>query len=326
MTQMATALVTGAAGFIGSRLAGRLLDEGCAVRGLDNFDPYYQRGLKERNLAALLPRNGFEFREADLNEVELDALLKDVDWVFHQAARPGVRRSWGSGFRAYVKANVLATERLLEALRKQPVEKFIFASSSSVYGEGPGGATGEDAPRRPISPYGVTKLAGEALVAAYQECFGIPAVSLRYFTVFGPGQRPDMAFHKFLRAILENRPLEVYGDGRQTRDFTYIEDAVEANILAARRGTPGRVYNIGGGSPASIRSVIETLESLTARRAELRFGPQQPGDPRATAADTARAREELGFRPSVSMRAGLQRMVSWMSQLISARAVDEGEQ
>ncbi|MCK4303908.1 MAG: NAD-dependent epimerase/dehydratase family protein [Candidatus Eisenbacteria sp.] len=313
---MAVAVVTGAAGFIGSSLSTRLLDEGIRVRGIDNFDPYYDRKLKERNLRPLLARDTFEFREGDLGEIDLNRLLQGAEWVFHQAARAGVRRSWGADFSAYVKANVLATQRLLEALREHPVERVIFASSSSVYGEGPGGPATEDAPCQPISPYGVTKLAGEKLVAAYRECYGLPTISLRYFTVYGPGQRPDMAFHRFVRAILEGRGLEVFGDGRQTRDFTFIADAVSANLLAARNGVPGGVYNIGGGSPASVLDVIHTLEAIIGRGAEVCFLPAEAGDPRATSADTAKARDELGFQPTVSLEEGLRQMTGWMSQLL----------
>lgn len=317
---MARALVTGAAGFIGSHLCTRLLDNGIAVRGLDNFDPFYPRSLKERNLEALLCRDGFEFHEIDLAEADIEPLLERVDWVFHQAARGGVRTSWGVDFPAYEHANILATQKLLEALRRRPVERIVCASSSSVYGEGGGRAVEEHAALRPISPYGVTKLAAERLVEVYHAAFGLPTVSLRYFTVYGPGQRPDMAFHRFIRALLEHRSIEVLGDGQQTRDFTFVADVVTANLLAAERGAPGRVYNIGGGSPAAILDVIHALETITNTQAVARFLPAPPGDPRATAADTTRARQELGFRPTVSLEMGLERMVAWMSDLLAAGA------
>lgn len=309
---MITALVTGGAGFIGSHLCARLLDEGHRVRAIDNFDPYYDRVLKEENLAGLLGNDAFEFNEADLRDLSAAELLKGVDWVFHQAARAGVRSSWGRDFIAYANANILGTQHLLEAARVCPVERLVYASSSSVYGEAGEEVVTEDTPRRPLSPYGVTKLAAEDLASAYHRVFGIPVISLRYFTVFGPRQRPDMAFRRFTRAILMGEPLPLFGDGEQRRDFTYVADAVEANLQAALSGRPGRIYNIGGGAPATVRTVIGLIEELSGRRALIDQQPAQPGDPRTTAADTTRAREELGFEPRVSLRDGLLEMITWM--------------
>jgi nucleoside-diphosphate-sugar epimerase len=323
---MAVAVVTGAAGFIGSHLCAALLAEGHQVRGIDNFDPYYDRRLKESNLADLRRHPAFTFVEADLVEADLAGLLDGADRVFHQAARAGVRSSWGADFRAYVHANVTATQRLLEALRARPAVRAVFASSSSVYGEAARGPTPEDAPRRPVSPYGVTKLAGEALAAAYHANFGLPVVGLRYFTVFGPRQRPDMAFHRFARAITLGRPFEVYGDGRQVRDFTYVTDAVAANLLAIGRGQPGEVYNIGGGAPASVLDAIGILTGLAGRKAQIVWGPRQPGDPRATEADTTRAREVLGFRPRVGLTEGLGEMMAWMASILRDGPDERGAQ
>jgi UDP-glucose 4-epimerase len=317
---MARALVTGAAGFIGSHLSARLLREGVEVRGIDNLDPYYPAWIKERHLAELRADPRFEGRREDLNEADLGSLLDGVDWVFHLAARPGVRRSWGGGFDDYVRANVLATQRLLEAARALPLEAFVFASSSSVYGEPAPGDTPEGAPRRPLSPYGVSKLAGEGLVHAYHASYGVPTIALRYFTVYGPRQRPDMAFHRFLRALYEGRPIEVYGDGHQTRDFTFVDDAVDATWRAARDGAPGTAYNIGGGSPASVREVIALLEQVSGRPAQVAYGAARPGDPRATRADTRRARSALGYAPATDLRAGLARMASWMQAFLAAGA------
>ncbi len=314
---MRTALVTGAAGFIGSHLCARLLREGWQTRGLDSFDPYYERRLKERNLAPLLAHERFAFHEADLNRARLAPVLDGADVVFHLAARAGVRNSWGADFDSYVDANIRATQRLLEALSgSHTISRLVFASSSSVYGEAAGGATGEDAPRRPISPYGMTKLAAEGLVSAYHASCGVPTVALRYFTVYGPGQRPDMAFHRFCRALLLGDEITVFGDGRQTRDFTYVDDVVSATLQAASQGPPGAVYNIGGGSPADVLQVIEMLAHLAGGRARIRFGDPQRGDPRATAADTRRARDEIGFRPAVALEDGLAQMVAWMTELL----------
>ena len=322
---MAQALVTGVAGFIGSHLAERLLAGGWRVRGIDNFDPYYDRAVKERNLLALREADAFEWREADLAETDVARLLDGVDCVFHLAARPGVRLSWGEPFADYVRANLLATQRLLEALAAQPATRLVFASSSSVYGQGTGGENSETAPLKPISPYGVTKLAGEALVTAYHASHGIPAVSLRYFTVYGPRQRPDMAMNRFLRALLEEREIEIYGDGLQTRDFTYVADIVEATVSAAERGRPGVCYNIGGGTPASVLEVIEILSRATGKAARKRFLAVQPGDPRATRADVSRARADLDFRPRVGLHEGLERMAAWMEAL-SPSTIGGGDQ
>jgi len=321
---MGVAVVTGAAGFIGSHLCAALLGEGHHVRGIDNFDPYYDRRLKEANLAALRSHPAFTFSEADLVAADLGGLLEGADRLFHQAARPGVRSSWGDDFRIYVRANITATQRLLEALRARPALRAVIASSSSVYGQAAGGPTPEDAPRRPISPYGVSKLATEALVAAYHANFGLPVVCLRYFTVFGPRQRPDMAFHRFARAITLGETFEVYGDGRQVRDFTYVADAVAANLLALEHGRPGEVYNIGGGAPASVRDAIAILEALAGRRAEIVWGPRQPGDPRSTEADTTRARGVLGFRPRVGLEQGLREMMAWMASVVAKERENQG--
>jgi len=311
---MRLALVTGVAGFIGSHLAERLLAEGWAVRGIENFDPYYERAFKERNLAGLRDRPGFELVTADLGTAPLEALVEGVDCVFHLAARPGVRASWGEAFADYARINVLATQRLLEAVRARPVRRLVYASSSSVYGEAPAEdrATPEDAPCRPISPYGVSKLAAEAMVRAYHASGGVPAVALRYFTVYGPRQRPDMAFHRFLRAWLTGGTVTVLGDGRQVRDFTYVDDAVAATVAAARDGRDGEVYNIGGGCPATLTQVFEILRARLGPPARLEQRPVFPGDPRATRADTRRAQAELGFRPATDLDEGLARMTAWM--------------
>ncbi|HID87159.1 MAG TPA: NAD-dependent epimerase/dehydratase family protein [Anaerolineae bacterium] len=304
-------LVTGVAGFIGSHLAERLIVEGHEVIGVDCFTDYYPRPVKEQNLAELRRSDRFRFVEADLRTADLAPLLEGVETVFHQAAQAGVRASWGADFAVYTQNNVLATQRLLEAARGSGIKKFIYASSSSVYGDTPDLPMREESLPRPISPYGVTKLAGEHLCQLYHANFGVPTVSLRYFTVYGPRQRPDMAFHKFIRAILSGQPIAIYGDGEQTRDFTFISDAVEANILAMAYPGEGEIFNIGGGSRVSVNRVIELLEEITGREAVVEHQAAQPGDVRHTLADTTAARERLGFVPRVGLEEGLRAQVEW---------------
>jgi UDP-glucose 4-epimerase len=251
-----TALVTGVAGFIGSHLAEELLHRGYSVVGIDCFTDYYPREIKETNLANLMVNENFKFIKADLLDVNFKDL--NVDYIFHMAAQPGVRASWGKSFQVYVKDNILVTQKLLEDFLDSEIKKFVFASSSSVYGDVAELPIREDALPKPISPYGVTKLAAENLCHLYWKNYGIPIVSLRYFTVYGPRQRPDMAIHKFVKAMLEDKEIVIYGDGNQTRDFTYISDAVEGTILAAKSNLEGEVFNIGGGSRTSVNQIIDT--------------------------------------------------------------------
>lgn len=306
---MSRALVTGAAGFIGSHLCERLLSEGVAVRGLDRFSDYYDPALKRDNLTTLLDADGFDLIEGDLTEIELKGILEDVDLVFHLAAQPGVRASWGAEFEVYANDNVLGTQRLLEAARQVELRRFVLASSSSIYGDAASFPTLEAAKPAPISPYGVTKLAAEHLCNLYGRGFDVPTVALRYFTIFGPRQRPDMAFHRFIRALLENRAITVFGDGLQERDFTYVEDAVDVTIAAARSGTPGAVYNVAGGNRATVREVIATLGRLTGVDPVVEHEPAAAGDARKTGASTERARSELDYSPSVSLEDGLARQL-----------------
>jgi nucleoside-diphosphate-sugar epimerase len=318
------ALVTGVAGFLGSHLAEALLDRGHAVRGVDCFTPYYGRSLKEANLAGLRSRPGFRFHETDLRSADLSPLVDGVDWIFHQAAQPGVRASWDEGFADYVGHNLLGTQRLLETCRRAGSARVVFASSSSVYGNVPEGEVTEDAPLRPISPYGVTKLGSERLVDVYHREFGLHTVSLRYFTICGPRQRPDMAFHKILRALHLEQEFPQYGDGSQLRDFTYVEDAVRANLLAAERGEAGGVYNIGGGNPVSLGHAIRILERVTGRRARIRVLPRAEGDPDRTAASLERARRDLGYDPEVRVEEALQREAEWFAGPEGPLAVEAG--
>lgn len=308
---MAThALVTGAAGFIGSTLSERLLADGVRVTGVDCFTDYYDPALKRRNLEAASKHPGFRLLELDLGAADL-AALPDVDVVFHQAAQAGVRASWGREFTSYVHHNVLATQRLLERYRDAKLERFVYASSSSVYGDAERYPTDEALLPRPFSPYGVTKLAGEHLVLLYGRNFGLPVAALRYFTVYGPRQRPDMAFHRFCRALLKGEEILVYGDGKQSRDFTYIDDAVEANVRAWRRAAPQGVYNIGGGSQVEVLEAIALLEGALGVKARLRFEPRPPGDPLRTRADAARLRADLDYATRVGIADGLAAEAAW---------------
>ncbi|MFN8548423.1 MAG: GDP-mannose 4,6-dehydratase [Candidatus Eisenbacteria bacterium] len=313
------AVVTGAAGFIGSHLSERLLKDGWRVRGIDCFTSYYDPALKERNLARLSGHPNFSLERVDLRTVELAALLSGAEVVWHLAAQAGVRSSWGAEFQTYTSINVNATQRILEAARLSPPRMVVYASSSSVYGEAPVFPAAEAGPLRPISPYGVTKLAGEHLVSLYARAYGLAACSLRYFTVYGPRQRPDMGFHKFLRAIYEQRPLPIYGDGTQTRDFTFIDDITEANLLAAERGRPGEAYNVSGGSRVQLLEVIRTMEDAAGTGAKLEFLPKQPGDPANTGGDASLARDTLGYRPTVDLATGLKRMAGWMREYLAGR-------
>jgi len=307
------ALVTGVAGFIGSTLAERLLDAGSEVVGLDCFTDYYPRSHKEANLAGLRARRGFTFVEAALQDTDLPGLLDGVTHVFHLAAQAGVRKSWGRDFRVYTVNNVEGTQVLLEACVGRPIERVVYASSSSVYGDDVPIPMREDALPRPVSPYGVTKLAAEQLCHLYHVNHGVPTVSLRYFTVYGPRQRPDMAFHRFLRAAREGAPIVLYGDGGQTRDFTFVDDAVTATADAALRGVPGGVYNIGGGSRVSINEVLDLIGRVTGRALDVRREPAQPGDMRDTYADTTLARRDLGFHPAATLPQGLAAEYEWIS-------------
>jgi nucleoside-diphosphate-sugar epimerase len=307
------ALVTGIAGFIGSHLGEQLIARGARVVGIDAFTDYYGRDVKEANLAHLAASADFAFVEAALQDAPLTQLLDGVTQVFHLAAQAGVRKSWGHDFRIYTANNVEATQRLLEACVGRPIERLVYASSSSVYGDGTPIPMREDALLQPLSPYGVTKLAAEHLCHLYAANHGVPATSVRYFTVYGPRQRPDMAFHRFIRAAFRGEPITVYGDGEQTRDFTYVADAVAATIAAAERGVPGRAYNIGGGSRVSVNDVLEILGRVTASALRIERGPVQKGDMRDTYADTSRARSELGFSPTVSLADGLAHEARWLA-------------
>jgi UDP-glucose 4-epimerase len=283
------------------------------VAGIDCFTDYYPRVRKERNLAPLRSSPAFTFHEAALQSADLDRLLDGVTHVFHLAAQAGVRMSWGADFLTYTTHNVDATQRLLEAAKGRPLHRLVYASSSSVYGDAAAIPMREDVRLQPVSPYGVTKLAAEHLCYLYAVNHGVPTVSLRYFTVYGPRQRPDMGFHKFIRAALTGNPISLYGDGGQTRDFTFVADAVAATIAAGDRGRAGAVYNIGGGSRVSIAEVLDEIGRLTRRSLDIRREPEQKGDMRDTFAETSRARADLGFTPSHTLTEGLAAEVAWLA-------------
>jgi nucleoside-diphosphate-sugar epimerase len=310
------ALVTGAAGFIGSTLVERLLRDGAEVVGIDCFIDYYPRAIKERNIASAAQHSRYRFIDTAIQDADLQTLLADRTHVFHLAAQAGVRKSWGRDFAIYTVNNIEATQALLEACVGRPLERFVYSSSSSVYGDLVAMPMREDALPQPVSPYGVSKLAAEQLCYLYFANFGVPTVSLRYFTVYGPRQRPDMGFHKFLRATLRNEPIAVFGDGEQTRDFTFVNDAVEANVAAARQGVPGRVYNIGGGSRVSVNHVLEIIGRVTGRQPKIDRQPDQKGDMRHTYADTSLARADLGFAPAIGLEEGLGAEYRWLSEIL----------
>jgi UDP-glucose 4-epimerase len=309
------ALVTGVAGFIGSTLAERLCGEGAEVVGLDCFTDYYPRANKERNLRALRSEPKFRFVESTIQDADLHGLLQDRTHVFHLAAQPGVRKSWGRDFSVYTVNNIEATQVLLEACTAHRLDRIVYASSSSVYGDNVSLPMREDALPQPVSPYGVTKLAAEQLCYLYHVNFGLPTVSLRYFTVYGPRQRPDMGFHKFLRAAIRGEPISVFGDGLQTRDFTFVADAVSAAAAAGTRGAPGRVYNIGGGSRVTLNDVLDMIGRVSGRPPLIKADPAQKGDMRHTYADTSLARADLGFSPSVTLEEGLTAEYQWLASL-----------
>lgn len=311
-------LVTGAAGFIGSHLCQRLLDEGYPVLGVDSFSDFYPKWMKESNLQPLIKAKGFEFIADDLNRLELGKILESVDHVFHLAAQAGVRTSWGESFSVYTRDNIEATQKLLEAARKAPIRRFIFASSSSVYGTCPELPMSETSPLHPFSPYGVTKLAAEQLCFLYWKNHAVPALSLRFFTVYGPKQRPDMAFHRFLKAIAENKPISIFGDGKQTRDFTYVDDVVQAIAASLDKGQVGETYNIGGGNRRQLAEVLPLLEDICQKKVDIRWEDNQKGDVPHTYAKIDKARRDLDFSPEVDLRDGLKEEWIWVQNLYSS--------
>jgi UDP-glucose 4-epimerase len=309
------ALVTGVAGFIGSHLAENLLSGGYEVVGIDNFLDNYARHIKDANLAGLTNRQNFQFIGGDLLQSDLKELLRDVNYVFHMAAQPGVRTSWGAEFARYTENNIMATQRLLEAAKDYPLEKFVYASTSSVYGDTDDLPMREDGSTRPVSPYGATKLAAEHLCHLYWRAYGLPTVALRFFTVYGPRQRPDMFFHIFLRALWRGEEVPLYDDGEQTRDFTYCSDIVDGVVAAARYPGRGEVFNLGGGSEVSVNQAIALAEAIAGRKAKLRRLGRQRGDVRHTSARLDQARSKLGYAPATRLDDGLLAEWNWIRSL-----------
>jgi nucleoside-diphosphate-sugar epimerase len=312
------ALVTGCAGFIASHLSEHLLRQGAEVVGIDAFTDYYPRPLKEANLAALTAQPRFRFVGSTIQDANLDTLLDGVTHIFHLAAQAGVRKSWGKDFQHYTVNNIEATQRLLEAcVGRTGLARFVYASTSSVYGDNAPIPMKEDMRLQPLSPYGVTKLAAEHLCMLYVVNYQVPATALRYFTVYGPRQRPDMAFHRFLKAAHHGEPIVLYGDGEQTRDFTFVLDAAAATAQAGLTGVPGRVYNVGGGSRVSVNEVLTLIERIVGKPLQVRREPPQKGDMRDTYADTSLAQADLGFRPTTTLAQGLAAEYAWLQTLWS---------
>jgi UDP-glucose 4-epimerase len=305
------ALVTGCAGFIGSNLTDRLLSEGYDVIGIDSFSDYYSRSIKESNISTALTNHNFLLIEKEILSMDN---FPDVDVVFHLAAQAGVRASWGESFSVYLKDNIQSTQRLLEWYKKKSIKKFVYASSSSVYGDAPL-PMNEEMRLQPVSPYGVTKLAAEHLCYLYWKNFQVPTIALRYFTVYGPRQRPDMAIHLFVNSIMNENPLTLYGDGSQTRDFTYISDIIEANILASQCSCDGEVFNIGGGSRITVNNLIQEIEQACDRSAKIHYEQYQKGDTLDTHANICKVQKYLGWEPKVSIREGIKKFVLWFNEM-----------
>ncbi len=312
-------LITGVAGFIGSNLAKDLLRQGERVIGIDCFTDYYSRSLKENNIKDIINDDNFVFIENDLNRLNLLELLTNykIKYVYHQAAQAGVRASWGDSFRIYTENNITATQRLLEAATQYgQLEKFVYASSSSVYGDTDKLPMQENNRLQPVSPYGVSKLAAENLCYLYWKNFGLPTLSLRYFTVFGEGQRPDMAFHIFIKAILNKETLKIFGDGKQSRNFTYVADVVKANILAARSEHTGEVFNIGGnGEGIILNDAIVMMEEIIGETTKIVYDDKVKGDVKHTAADCNKAAKLLGYSSKVAFATGLEREIDWLRNI-----------
>lgn len=313
---MTKIVVTGAAGFIGSHLVEALLLRGESVLGIDEFNEYYDSALKRQNIAKALTNPHFKLIEDNILNLDWSDILQETEVVFHQAAQAGVRASWGEHFHFYTERNLNATQVILEAAKEaKHLKRFVYASSSSIYGNAQKLPTPETTCPQPVSPYGITKLAAEQLCWQYHQNFGVPATALRYFTVYGPRQRPDMAFHKFFRAALQDQPIPIYGDGEQTRDFTFISDAVAANLSAASASEAvGEPFNIGGGSRVSLNQVLEKMEAAIGKKIQRTYHERATGDARDTSAEISKAQKILSYSPQVGLAEGLTQEWEWIQK------------
>ena len=314
---MGTHIVTGVAGFIGSHLAHTLLKQGAAVIGIDQFNDYYDPQLKQKNIVNLKQYPSFKLIKADIQDLDWQQLLHSVDVVYHQAAQAGVRASWGKGFYDYTARNINATQVILEAAKQvKSLKRIVYASSSSIYGDAATMPTPETVCPQPVSPYGITKLAGERLCWLYQQNFGVPATALRYFTVYGPRQRPDMAFHKFFKAVINDEAISIFGDGQQTRDYTFVSDAVAANLAAGEIPEAiGEAFNIGGGSRVTLIELLTIMEQVIGRSIRKNYVERAVGDARHTSADITKAKKLLGYSPQVSLLEGLTKEWEWIQSI-----------
>ena len=314
---MVTHIVTGVAGFIGSHLAEALLKQGAEVIGIDQFNNYYDCNLKQNNIVTLKQYPTFKLIKASIQDLDWQQLLQSVDVVYHQAAQAGVRASWGEAFHHYTERNINATQIILEAAKQvKSLQRIVYASSSSIYGDAATMPTPETLCPKPVSPYGITKLAGERLCWLYQQNFGVPATALRYFTVYGPRQRPDMAFHKFFRAAINNEAISIFGDGQQTRDYTFVHDVVAANLAAGEIPEAiGEVFNIGGGSRVTLNELLVIMEQVVGLSIRKNYINRAVGDARHTSADVTKAKQILGYAPQVSLIEGLMQEWEWIQSL-----------
>jgi len=303
-------VITGCAGFIGSSISEELVNAGQNVIGIDSFTDYYSRNLKENNIKNIINKSNFQFKELDLVIDELSPLFEKVDFVIHLAAYPGVRYSWDKNFESYTRNNILATQRLLETLKKTKVKRIVYSSSSSIYGDSKVIPFKEEESKpSPRSPYGVSKLAGEHLFQAYYRTLGLPITILRYFTVYGPRQRPDMAFNRFIELINKNQEIEIFGDGQQIRSFTYIEDVVKATIRSAQADCIGEIINIGNNDTISLKDSIRIIEELIEKEARIKYQPKALGDVKNTAADLTKANKLLDYETKTTIKEGLRKQI-----------------
>lgn len=309
------AIVTGCAGFIGSQLSEKLIEKGFEVIGIDSFENYYSLEIKQKNIEKLVKTDNFKLIKSNILDIDLNKIIEHNDFIFHLAAQAGVRASWENNFEIYTKNNILATQRLLESCKSKKIKKLVYASSSSIYGDVDTFPISENIKPNPISPYGVSKLAGEYLCHLYYKNFNVPTISLRYFTVYGERQRPDMAFHKFIKNILENKEIVIFGDGRQTRDFTYVGDIISGTISSAESDVCDEIFNLGGGSRILLKDAINILKNVVDTDINIVYKDNEKGDVGHTYADITKSKKLLGYDPKTKLEEGLEREVEWIKNL-----------